>query len=63
LSSADPSLNWNAPAEEWEKWVDVEKSSLLKSWEPISNDQKFSHDDKEKREEALPTGQSKKKKK
>lgn len=63
LSSADPSSDWNAPAEEWGNWVDEDRASLLKSQEPISNDQKDSDDDKEKGEGALPTGKSKKKKK
>ncbi|XP_036851144.1 protein LYRIC isoform X1 [Manis javanica] len=63
LSSADPSSDWNAPAEEWGNWVDEERASLLKSQEPISDDQKVSDDDKEKGEGALPTGKSKKKKK
>ncbi|KAF7461456.1 protein LYRIC isoform X3 [Marmota monax] len=62
LSSADPSSDWNAPAEEWGNWVD-ERASLLKSQEPIPDDQKVSDDDKEKGEGALPTGKSKKKKK
>ncbi|XP_028749610.1 protein LYRIC isoform X4 [Peromyscus leucopus] len=63
LSSADPSSDWNAPAEEWGNWVDEERASLLKSQEPILNDQRISDDDKEKGEGALPTGKSKKKKK
>lgn len=63
LSSADPSSDWNAPSEEWGNWVDEERASLLKSQEPISNDQKVSDDDKEKGEGTLPTGKSKKKKK
>ncbi|XP_069847214.1 protein LYRIC isoform X3 [Dipodomys merriami] len=63
LSSADPSSDWNAPAEEWGNWVDEERASLLKSQEPIANDKKVSDDDKEKGEGALPTGKSKKKKK
>ncbi|XP_060051982.1 protein LYRIC isoform X5 [Erinaceus europaeus] len=63
LSSADPSSDWNAPAEEWGNWVDEERASLLKSQEPIPNDQKISDDDKEKGDGALPTGKSKKKKK
>ncbi|XP_075861253.1 protein LYRIC isoform X3 [Microcebus murinus] len=63
LSSADPSSDWNAPAEEWGNWVDEERASLLKSQEPIHDDQKVSDDDKEKGEGALPTGKSKKKKK
>ncbi|KAL2766997.1 protein LYRIC isoform 1 [Daubentonia madagascariensis] len=63
LSSADPSSDWNAPAEEWGNWVDEERASLLKSQEPIPDDQKVSDDDKEKGEGAVPTGKSKKKKK
>lgn len=63
LSSADPSSDWNAPAEEWGNWVDEERASLLKPQEPIPADQKVSDDDKEKGEGALPTGKSKKKKK
>ncbi|XP_057590567.1 protein LYRIC isoform X1 [Hippopotamus amphibius kiboko] len=63
MSSADPSSDWNAPAEEWGNWVDEERASLLKSQEPIPDDQKVSDDDKEKGEGALPTGKSKKKKK
>uniref|UniRef100_A0A2R9AA22 Metadherin n=1 Tax=Pan paniscus TaxID=9597 RepID=A0A2R9AA22_PANPA len=62
LSSADPNSDWNAPAEEWGNWVDEERASLLKSQEPIPDDQKVSDDDKEKGEGALPTGKSKKKK-
>lgn len=63
LSSADPSSDWNAPAEEWGNWVDEERASLLKSQEPIPDDQKVSDDDKEKGEGTLSTGKSKKKKK
>nr|XP_044999077.1 protein LYRIC isoform X4 [Jaculus jaculus] len=63
LSSADPSSDWNAPAEEWGNWVDEERASLLKSQEAVPNDQKASDDDKEKGEGALPSGKSKKKKK
>uniref|UniRef100_A0A8C3WJA5 Metadherin n=1 Tax=Catagonus wagneri TaxID=51154 RepID=A0A8C3WJA5_9CETA len=63
LSSADPSSDWNAPAEEWGNWVEEERASLLKSQQPIPDDQKGSDDDKEKGEGALPTGKSKKKKK
>ncbi|XP_051699900.1 protein LYRIC isoform X10 [Oryctolagus cuniculus] len=40
LSSADPSSDWNAPAEEWGNWVDEERASLLKSQESIPDDQK-----------------------
>ncbi|XP_059984219.1 protein LYRIC isoform X6 [Lagenorhynchus albirostris] len=63
MSSADPSSDWNAPAEEWGNWVDEERASLQKSQEPIPDDQKVSDEDKEKGEGALPTGKSKKKKK
>ncbi|XP_023581820.1 protein LYRIC isoform X2 [Trichechus manatus latirostris] len=63
LSSADPSSDWNAPAEEWGNWVDEERASLLKSQEPIPDDQKISDDDKEKGEGAPQAGKSKKKKK
>ncbi|ELV14205.1 Protein LYRIC [Tupaia chinensis] len=42
LSSADPSSDWNAPAEEWGNWVDEERASLLKSQEPILDEQKVS---------------------
>uniref|UniRef100_A0A8C5VGK8 Protein LYRIC n=1 Tax=Microcebus murinus TaxID=30608 RepID=A0A8C5VGK8_MICMU len=52
-STADS--DWNAPAEEWGNWVDEERASILKSQEPIHDDQKG--------EGALPTGKSKKKKK
>ncbi|XP_042639571.1 protein LYRIC [Orycteropus afer afer] len=63
LSSADPSSDWNAPAEEWGNWVDEERASLLKSQEPLPDDQKVSDDDKEKGEGTLQAGKSKKKKK
>ncbi|XP_004580677.2 protein LYRIC isoform X3 [Ochotona princeps] len=63
LSSADPSSDWNAPAEEWGNWVDEERASLLKSQDAVADDQKISDDDKEKGEGALPAGKSKKKKK
>ncbi|XP_053414504.1 protein LYRIC isoform X1 [Nycticebus coucang] len=63
LSSADPSSDWNAPAEEWGNWVDEERASLLKSQEPIPEDQKVSDEDKEKGEGTLASGKSKKKKK
>nr|XP_058131742.1 protein LYRIC isoform X4 [Dasypus novemcinctus] len=63
LSSADPSSDWNAPAEEWGNWVDEERASLLKSQESVPDDQKVSDEDKEKGEETLSTGKSKKKKK
>ncbi|XP_052017034.1 protein LYRIC isoform X4 [Apodemus sylvaticus] len=64
LSSADPSSDWNAPAEEWGNWADEDRASLLKSQEPVSTEQRVSDDDdKEKGEGSLPTGKSKKKKK
>ncbi|XP_006859258.1 PREDICTED: protein LYRIC [Chrysochloris asiatica] len=63
LSSADPSSDWNAPAEEWGNWVDEERASLIKSQDPIPDDQKVSDEDKEKGEGALQAGKSKKKKK
>ncbi|KAM6214805.1 protein LYRIC [Rhynchocyon petersi] len=63
LSSADPSSDWNAPAEEWGNWVDEERASLFRSQEPVQDDQKVSDDDKEKGEGALQVGKSKKKKK
>ncbi|XP_044524481.1 protein LYRIC isoform X4 [Gracilinanus agilis] len=65
LSSADPSSDWNAPAEEWGNWVDEEKASFLKSQELV-HDEKFSDDDKEKEDMPLQSsasGKSKKKKK
>ncbi|XP_036610033.1 protein LYRIC isoform X4 [Trichosurus vulpecula] len=65
LSSADPSSDWNAPAEEWGNWVDEEKASFLKSQELV-HDEKFSDDDKEKEDVPLQSsasGKSKKKKK
>uniref|UniRef100_A0A9L0SP84 Metadherin n=1 Tax=Equus caballus TaxID=9796 RepID=A0A9L0SP84_HORSE len=59
LSSADPSSDWNAPAEEWGNWVDEERASLLKSQEPIPDDQKDTGElEKEIREE-LPVNTSK----
>uniref|UniRef100_A0A5F8AA39 Metadherin n=1 Tax=Macaca mulatta TaxID=9544 RepID=A0A5F8AA39_MACMU len=59
LSSADPNSDWNAPAEEWGNWVDEERASLLKSQEPIPDDQKDTEElEKEIREE-LPVNTSK----
>uniref|UniRef100_A0A8I3WZL1 Metadherin n=1 Tax=Callithrix jacchus TaxID=9483 RepID=A0A8I3WZL1_CALJA len=59
LSSADPNSDWNAPAEEWGNWVDEERASLLKSQEPIPDDQKDTEElEKEIREE-LPANTSK----
>lgn len=41
LSSADPSSDWNAPAEEWGNWVDEEKAaSIPQPEEPLSDIQK-----------------------
>uniref|UniRef100_A0A8C3RSU2 Metadherin n=1 Tax=Chelydra serpentina TaxID=8475 RepID=A0A8C3RSU2_CHESE len=67
LSSADPSSDWNAPAEEWGNWVDEEKaSSIPQPEEPLSDVQKASDDEREKAEPTLQSctsGKSKKKKK
>ncbi|XP_032640575.1 protein LYRIC isoform X2 [Chelonoidis abingdonii] len=67
LSSADPSSDWNAPAEEWGNWVDEEKaSSVPQPEEPLSDFQKASDDEREKAEPTLQSctsGKSKKKKK
>ncbi|EDM16429.1 metadherin, isoform CRA_b [Rattus norvegicus] len=59
LSSADPSSDWNAPAEEWGNWVDEDRASLLKSQEPISNDQKDTEDLEKDTREELPVNTSK----
>lgn len=41
LSSADPSSDWNAPAEEWGNWVDEEKVvSVPQPEEALSDVQK-----------------------
>ncbi|NXX48949.1 LYRIC protein, partial [Tricholaema leucomelas] len=64
LSSADPSSDWNAPAEEWGNWVDEEKIASVPQPEEISDVQKAS--DNEKAEAVLQgatSGKSKKKKK
>uniref|UniRef100_A0A8C8RWA2 Metadherin n=1 Tax=Pelusios castaneus TaxID=367368 RepID=A0A8C8RWA2_9SAUR len=67
LSSADPSSDWNAPAEEWGNWVDEEKaSSVPQPEEPLRDVQKGSDDEREKAEPTLQSctsGKSKKKKK
>ncbi|XP_067393052.1 protein LYRIC isoform X2 [Emydura macquarii macquarii] len=67
LSSADPSSDWNAPAEEWGNWVDEEKvSSVPQPEEPLSDVQKASDDEREKAEPTLQSctsGKAKKKKK
>lgn len=45
LSSADPSSDWNAPAEEWGNWVDEEKvASVPQPEEALSDVQKVKGD-------------------
>ncbi|XP_015265352.1 PREDICTED: protein LYRIC isoform X3 [Gekko japonicus] len=67
LSPADPSSDWNAPAEEWGNWVEEEKApSTPQLEEALSEVQKISDDDREKTEPTLnstASGKSKKKKK
>ncbi|XP_030906387.2 protein LYRIC isoform X1 [Melopsittacus undulatus] len=66
LSSADPSSDWNAPAEEWGNWVDEEKVASVPQTEEIPDVQKASDNEREKAEPVLQsstTGKSKKKKK
>ncbi|XP_051641071.1 protein LYRIC isoform X1 [Manacus candei] len=66
LSSADPSSDWNAPAEEWGNWVDEEKVSSVPQREERSDIQKISDNEREKAEPILQSstsGKSKKKKK
>ncbi|XP_053914556.1 protein LYRIC [Cuculus canorus] len=66
LSSADPSSDWNAPAEEWGNWVDEEKVASVPQPEEISDVQKASDNEREKAEPVLQSstsGKSKKKKK
>ncbi|XP_075271929.1 protein LYRIC [Opisthocomus hoazin] len=70
LSSADPSSDWNAPAEEWGNWVDEEKVASVPQPEEISDVQKShmkpSDNEREKAEPILQSstsGKSKKKKK
>ncbi|XP_050746950.1 protein LYRIC isoform X3 [Gymnogyps californianus] len=66
LSSADPSSDWNAPAEEWGNWVDEEKVASVPQTEEISDVQKASDNEREKAEPILQgstSGKSKKKKK
>uniref|UniRef100_A0A8C8AFR0 Metadherin n=1 Tax=Otus sunia TaxID=257818 RepID=A0A8C8AFR0_9STRI len=66
LSSADPSSDWNAPAEEWGNWVDEEKVASVPQPEEISDVQKASDNEREKAEQNLQSstsGKSKKKKK
>ncbi|XP_061851049.1 protein LYRIC isoform X2 [Colius striatus] len=66
LSSADPSSDWNAPAEEWGNWVDEEKVTSVPQPEEISDVQKASDNEREKAEPILQgstSGKSKKKKK
>ncbi|XP_074754771.1 protein LYRIC isoform X3 [Athene noctua] len=66
LSSADPSSDWNAPAEEWGNWVDEEKAASVPQPEEIPDVQKASDNEREKAEQNLQSstsGKSKKKKK
>nr|XP_009941854.1 PREDICTED: protein LYRIC [Opisthocomus hoazin] len=66
LSSADPSSDWNAPAEEWGNWVDEEKVASVPQPEEISDVQKVKDNEREKAEPILQSstsGKSKKKKK
>uniref|UniRef100_A0A8D0BJI7 Metadherin n=1 Tax=Salvator merianae TaxID=96440 RepID=A0A8D0BJI7_SALMN len=69
LSSADPSSDWNAPAEEWGNWVEEEEEkppSIPQLEETLTEAQKPSDDEKEKAEATLQSatsGKSKKKKK
>ncbi|XP_048795957.1 protein LYRIC isoform X2 [Lagopus muta] len=67
LSSADPSSDWNAPAEEWGNWVDEEKvASVPQPEEALSDVQKALGNEREKAEPVLQSstsGKSKKKKK
>ncbi|NWV39734.1 LYRIC protein, partial [Grantiella picta] len=66
LSSADPSSDWNAPAEEWGNWVDEEKVASISQREERSDTQKISDKEREKAEPILQSstsGKSKKKKK
>ncbi|XP_013923795.1 PREDICTED: protein LYRIC isoform X2 [Thamnophis sirtalis] len=67
LSSADPTSDWNAPAEEWGNWVEEENPpSIPQLEEALSETQKPSDEEKEKPEAAqqnTASGKSKKKKK
>ncbi|XP_010226146.1 PREDICTED: protein LYRIC, partial [Tinamus guttatus] len=66
LSSADPSSDWNAPAEEWGNWVDEEKVAPVPQPEEASSDvQKASDNEREKADplQSAASGKSKKKKK
>ncbi|XP_026561714.1 protein LYRIC isoform X1 [Pseudonaja textilis] len=67
LSSADPTSDWNAPAEEWGNWVEEENPpSIPQLEEALSETQKASDEEKEKPEAAqqnTASGKSKKKKK
>ncbi|XP_064363764.1 protein LYRIC isoform X3 [Dromaius novaehollandiae] len=66
LSSADPSSDWNAPAEEWGNWVDEEKVACVPQPEETSSDvQKASDNEREKADplQSSASGKSKKKKK
>ncbi|XP_051465936.1 protein LYRIC isoform X4 [Apus apus] len=66
LSSADPSSDWNAPAEEWGNWVDEEKVASVPQPEEMPDVQKPSDNERDKAEPILQSstsGKSKKKKK
>ncbi|KFV81883.1 Protein LYRIC, partial [Struthio camelus australis] len=66
LSSADPSSDWNAPAEEWGNWVDEEKATSVPQPEETSSDvQKASDNERDKADplQSSASGKSKKKKK
>ncbi|XP_070604186.1 protein LYRIC isoform X2 [Erythrolamprus reginae] len=67
LSSADPTSDWNAPAEEWGNWVEEDSPpSIPQLEEALSETQKASDEEKEKPEAAqqsTASGKSKKKKK
>ncbi|XP_066190023.1 protein LYRIC isoform X2 [Sylvia atricapilla] len=63
LSSADPSSDWNAPAEEWGNWVDEEKVASVPQREERSDTQKISENEREKAEPILQSSTSVKSKK
>uniref|UniRef100_H3A138 Metadherin n=1 Tax=Latimeria chalumnae TaxID=7897 RepID=H3A138_LATCH len=66
LPPADPSSDWNAPAEEWGNWVEEEAAQPPQPEEPVSEVQKLSEDEREKEEsiaQGSGGGKSKKKKK
>ncbi|XP_051465933.1 protein LYRIC isoform X1 [Apus apus] len=67
LSSADPSSDWNAPAEEWGNWVDEEKVASVPQPEEMPDVQKKPSDNERDKAEPIlqssTSGKSKKKKK